>query len=105
MAGLDDAAIEPIARAMIEILPRDRMVLWNRAGEPFLMHYRVEHTRWCLIYWPTEQEAAIEGLSYREYVDLFLNACNQPWREIHAAQGRLVEMLADPTTLEIEAGT
>jgi aminopeptidase len=88
-----------------EIVPRDRMILWNRAREPFLMHYRVEHTRWCLIYWPTEQEAAVEGLSYAEYVELFLRACDQPWREIHAAQAHLVEMLAAGTTLEIEAGT
>jgi aminopeptidase len=88
-----------------EIVPRDRMILWNRAREPFLMHYRIEHTRWCLIYWPTEQEAAAEGLSYAEYVDLFLKACDQPWREIHAAQAHLVDMLAAAKTLEIEAGT
>jgi aminopeptidase len=86
-----------------ESVPRDRMILWNRAREAFLMNYRVEHTRWCLIYWPTEQEAATEGLSYPEYVDLFLKACDQPWREIHRAQERLVEMLADATLLEIEA--
>jgi aminopeptidase len=88
-----------------EIVPRNRMILWNRAREPFLMHYRVEHTRWCLIYWPTEREADAEGLSYSEYIDLFLQACDQPWREIHAAQSHLVDILAAATTLEIEAGT
>ena len=88
-----------------EIVPRERMILWNRAREPFLMNYRVEHTRWCLIYWPTEQEAAVERLSYAEYVDLFLRACDQPWREIHEAQAHLVEMLGRATILEIEAGS
>jgi aminopeptidase len=88
-----------------EIVPRDRMILWNRAREPFLTHYRVDHTRWCLIYWPTAREAAIEGLTYPDYVDLFLRACDQPWREIRAAQARLVERLAEARTLEIEAGT
>jgi aminopeptidase len=88
-----------------EIVPRDRMILWNRARESFLMHYRVDHTRWCLIYWPTEREAALEGLSYPEYVDLFLRACDQPWREIHTAQAHLVGMLDAATMLEIEAGS
>jgi aminopeptidase len=88
-----------------EIVPRERMILWNRAREPFLTHYRVDHTRWCLIYWPTAREAAIEGLTYTDYVDLFLRACDQPWREIYAAQARLVERLGEARTLEIEAGT
>jgi aminopeptidase len=56
-----------------------------------------------LIYWPTEKEAAVEGLSYEQYVDLFLNACNQPWREIQTAQAHLVELLNRASTLEIDA--
>lgn len=88
-----------------EIVPRDRMILWNRAREPFVMHYRVDHTRWVLIYWPTETEASVEGLSYDEYVELFLTACDQPWREIHAAQAHLVELLNAASLLEIEANT
>jgi aminopeptidase len=88
-----------------EIVPRDRMILWNRAREPFLTNYRVDHTRWVLIYWPTEKEACVEGLSYDEYVDLFLKACDQPWREIHAAQAHLVGLLNAAQTLEIDANT
>ena len=84
-------------------VPRDRMVLWNRAREPYLMNYRVNHTRWILIYWPTEKEAAVEGLSHPEYVDLFLNACNQPWKEIADAQDHLISALNAGTTLEIQA--
>ena len=85
------------------MVPRERMVLWNRAREPYLMDYRVNHTRWVLIYWPTEKEAAIEGLNYAEYVDLFLKACNQPWNEIAIAQDHLISALNAGHILEIEA--
>lgn len=86
-----------------ERVPRERQILWNRAREPFLMNYRVNHTRWVLIYWPTEKEAQAEGLAYDAYVDLFLTACHQPWREIFAAQARLVERLNAAAVLAIEA--
>lgn len=86
-----------------EIVPRDRMILWNRAREPYLVDYRVNHTRWCLFYWPSEREAELEGLSYDEYIQLFLRACDQPWREIKQAQGHLVELLNAASELEIDA--
>jgi aminopeptidase len=86
-----------------ESVPHERMKLWNQARETYLTDYRVSHTRWVLTYWPTEQEAAIEGMSHDEYVRLYLRACDQPWREIHAAQARLVELLNAATTLELEA--
>ena len=43
-----------------ENVPRDRMKVWNEARDHFLVNYRVNHTRWVLIYWPTDEEAAIE---------------------------------------------
>ena len=84
-------------------VPRDRMVLWNRAREPYLMNYRVNHTRWILIYWPTEAEATAEGLSHAEYVDLFLHACHQPWSDIATAQDHLIGILDAGRLLEIAA--
>ncbi|HEV8634005.1 MAG TPA: aminopeptidase [Chloroflexota bacterium] len=86
-----------------EIVPHERLRLWNQARDLYLTDYRVNHTRWVLTYWPTEKEAAVEGMSYDAYVQLYLRACDQPWREIHAAQERLVEMLNAATTLELAA--
>ncbi len=88
-----------------EKVPRERLNAWNHARESFLLNYRVNHTRWVLIYWPTEREAEFEGLTYDEYVDLFLRACHQPWRRIRRAQARLVEELNAAAILEIEAQT
>src|SRR5437867_5728207 len=65
-----------------EIVPHERLRLWNQARDLYLTDYRVNHTRWVLTYWPTEREAAVEGMSYDGYVQLYLRACDQPWREI-----------------------
>jgi aminopeptidase len=86
-----------------ERVPQERLRIWTESRDHYLVGYRVNHTRWVLIYWPTEQEAAIEGLTYQEYVDLFLKSCHQPWPEIRGAQERLVETLNAGSRLEIEA--
>ena len=84
-------------------VPHDRMKLWNQAREPYLLEYRVNHTRWVLTYWPTPREAEVEGMAYDEWVELYLQACDQPWREIGQAQAHLVEMLNAAETLELIA--
>lgn len=46
-----------------------------------------------LTYTPTPQDAALDKMDYEEYLQLFLEACDQPWDEIKQAQTRLVEKL------------
>jgi aminopeptidase len=84
-------------------VPRGRLDLWNQVRQPIQMEYRVNHTRWVLIYWPTKAEAEADGLEYLDYVDLFLRACDQPWPEIHAAQDVLAGILDRGQILEIHA--
>ncbi len=75
----------------------------NGAMNPALMEWRVNHSRWCLIYWPTEEEARLEGLSYENYVKLFFQACNQPWDKIRKAQAKLGNILDKANTLTLTA--
>ena len=56
---------------------RTREFLWNEG-----------HTVYA-----TKKEAEEEGLTYPEYLQLFIEACNQPWQEIKEAQSDLVEKL------------
>lgn len=74
-------------------VPSEKMAMVTHAGRPIGGDYRVNFTRWCLILWPTLQEAEFEGLNYQEYVKLFLNSCNQPWGKIEEAQKVLVGLL------------
>jgi aminopeptidase len=86
-----------------ENVPNERLRTWNESRDHYMVQYRVNHSRWVLIYWPTEEEAAIEGMTHDEYVDLFLRSCHQPWPQIREAQARLVDTLNAGSLLEIEA--
>ncbi|MCX6724774.1 MAG: aminopeptidase [Candidatus Shapirobacteria bacterium] len=56
--------------------------------------------KWCITYWPTEYSAQKERLGFNEFFKLFLEACDQPWKEIKTAQVKLVEMLNKGEKLE-----
>ena len=45
---------------------------------------------WNLTYIPLAQEAAMDGISYPEYLNFFFEACDQPWEEIGRAQKKLI---------------
>lgn len=45
---------------------------------------------WTLTYLPTTEEAKLDGMDYDAYKTLFVQACDQPWSEIGAAQEKLI---------------
>ncbi len=101
-----EADVTFISRSPKSVFAFEKIKSWkmnkfNIAANPAIMEWRVNHSRWCLIYWPTEEEAKIEGLSYENYVKLFFRACNQPWNKIREAQEKLAKILdqADELTL------
>lgn len=79
------------------------MSYFSTASSPILMDYRVNYTNWQLIYWPTEQEALADGLSFEDYVELFYDACNQDWDAIRQAQDILIKELNQAKTLTLIA--
>lgn len=89
--------------AIMGSVPDDKMRILSRAQKPVLMDYRVNHTNWQLIYWPTPYEAEKENMRFEEYVELFFNACNQPWDKIQEAQEKLTEILDNGKTLTLIA--
>ncbi|KKU46359.1 MAG: Peptidase M29 aminopeptidase II [Parcubacteria group bacterium GW2011_GWB1_46_8] len=86
-----------------ESVPSPAINLFNDAMNPALMEYRVNHSRWCLIYWPTPEEADIEGMSYENYVRLFFASCNQPWDKIQKTQDKLKNILDKGKLLTLTA--
>lgn len=94
------AAENPLAMGDV---PGERMTFWSEAQHTALMEYRINHTNWSLIYWPTPFEASVESIPYEEYVELFFSACNQPWDKIKEAQRCLVRVLNKGKKLEISA--
>ena len=58
---------------------------------------------WTLFLWPTQYEAAKEGLSHKEYFRQTMEACNQPWGEIKKAQAILKKKLDSGNIIELHA--
>lgn len=56
---------------------------------------------WSLIYWPTQYEAKKEKMTYEQYFELFIKACDQPWKEIKKAQEKLVKILNKSKEIEL----
>lgn len=50
---------------------------------------------------PTEKDAELDGMEYDEYMRLFFESCDQPWKEISKAQASLVEKLNQGKVLKI----
>lgn len=50
---------------------------------------------------PTEDDAKMDGIEYDKYMELFFEACDQPWAEICKAQELLKEKLDAGKTLHI----
>ena len=60
------------------------------ATKPFTQLRTDDKVRWILSDAPTPAEAADEGMDYGEYLDLFFDACDQPWPQITKAQAHLI---------------
>lgn len=71
----------------------DKMAKYSEVQKPVYMDYRVNHTNWQLIYWPTPAEAEFENMTLDEYSKMFFDACNQPWDDIQKAQDELIRVL------------
>lgn len=46
---------------------------------------------YCITIIPTEEDAELDGMDYLEYLQLFFEACDQPWEAIEVAQAQLIE--------------
>lgn len=88
--------------ALEGISPEVRAAYEQRYGE---IHERRGNGQqeWCLTIWPTPEEAAQEHMSYADYFALCMEACNQPWPEIKAAQEQLITVLDAGNVLELHA--
>lgn len=80
---------DPVA---LSVVPAENMAVFTRNSE-YARDFRVNYTNWQLIYWPTEAEAKIEGMTLEEYANLFFEACNRPWKKIRETQYKLVSIL------------
>jgi aminopeptidase len=65
-------------------VPGDRMALYSRTIRPVL-NYRVNHTRWCVLRWPSASMAQGAGMSTEAFEDLYFDVCTMDYRRMARA--------------------
>ena len=60
----------PVRLDVMSKVSAERLTEASKASEPVMSNYRVNYTRWQLIYWPTPAEAELEQMTYEDYVSL-----------------------------------
>ena len=65
-------------------VPGDRMAMYSRIIRPVL-NYRVNHTRWCVLRWPTPSMAQAAGLSTEAFENLYFKVCTMDYRKMARA--------------------
>ncbi|MES2728561.1 MAG: aminopeptidase [Pseudomonadota bacterium] len=50
---------------------------------------------------PTPETAALDGMSFTDYIDLYINMCDQPWTDISTSHLHLIDVLNKTDDLRI----
>jgi len=71
-------------------VPPERMSLYNRlVARPVHLDYRVQHTRWVVLRYPTASMAQLAGMSTEQFEEFFYRVCTLDY----ARMGRAMEPL------------
>ncbi|GBD34422.1 Aminopeptidase 2 [bacterium HR35] len=88
---------------VFENIEGEKLKIFNEAQEPAVMNFRVNYTRWCLIYWPTKAKAKIEKMKFEDYLKLYFRACFQNWQKIKKENSLIKKILDKGKTLVLKA--
>ena len=64
--------------------------VFDRGIKPYSDRLRSGDLFYTLTAIPTRRDAEIDGIPYEEYIKLFFEMCDQPWKQIGAAQRKLI---------------
>jgi aminopeptidase len=73
-------------------VPSDKMVLWNRMLDPVL-RYRVDHTKWLVLRYPTGAMAQSASMSSEAFKDFYFDVCTLDYGKMDKAMDPLVELM------------
>jgi aminopeptidase len=84
-------------------LDQEKRRAYNNAYSEAIKPRAAGQVPWLLTCPPTEHGAKLEGITLKEFVEIYSKACNQPWGHIKEAQQILVERLNAASTLRLRA--
>jgi aminopeptidase len=93
----------PRSEFVFEDIEKERMKIFNEASKPGVMDFRVNYTRWCLVYWPTKEKAKLERMKFEDYLKMYFKACFQDWEKIEKENAILKKILDKGKHLVLKA--
>lgn len=73
-------------------VPQDRMRLVQEKLKP-VMDWRVDHTKWCVLRWPTPAMAQLAGMSTEAFENFYFRVCTLDYANMERAQYLLRDRL------------
>ena len=72
-------------------LDGERQQAWGRIyGTPVHMKQRLNHTRWCVLRWPTPAMAQLAGMNTDAFEDFYFDVCTLDYSVMAEAADKLV---------------
>jgi aminopeptidase len=76
-------------------VPADRMALYQQHLWKGVHDYRVNHTRWVVLRYPSPAFAQAAGMSTEAFEDFYFNVCTLDYARMHAAQQPLKKRMLE----------
>jgi aminopeptidase len=73
-------------------VPSDKMQMYSRTLRPVL-DYRVNHTRWVVLRWPSPSMAQSAGMSTEAFENLYFDVCTMNYPKMAKAMGPLCQRM------------
>lgn len=84
-------------------IPEDRLKAWGSLyGKPVHMQQRVNHTRWCVLRWPTPSMAQLAGTSTEAFEDFYFDVCTLDYKAMAGAAAALQARMVATSDVHIK---
>jgi aminopeptidase len=81
----------------------DQMKRWGRLYmKPVHFDQRVEHTKWCVLRWPTPSMAQLAQVNTDTFEDFYFNVCTLDYAKMAQAAEKLAERMRNTDKIEIK---
>ena len=87
---------------MSDIEPSRQQSWGKRYMSPVHMNQRLNHTKWCVLRWPTPSMAQLAGMSTEAFEDFYFDVCTLDYGRMAAAAQGLVNVMSATDKVHIQ---
>ena len=82
-------------------VPSDKMAMYSKTLRPVL-NYRVNHTKWVVLRWPTPSMAQAANMSTEAFEDFYFDVCTMDYAKMKKASGPLQKLMTKTDKVHIK---